>query len=573
MENFLRIMEEREPVRVPVGKRGDLVIKLWVECICGEKFLVRKSSLSSGCTKSCGCRSGKSKTNAKKRGVSQERHYLAEHPLYETWRHIKAKTSNENAVNYENVPLEQGWNQYKNFYDWGLPQWSDGLHISRRIAEDGFVPDNCYFCTKDEINTPYKTDRHKSTCMERFGVDSPIKDGLIKQKIKDTYLEKTGYDNPLKNPIVKEKIKSTLIDKYGVDHLSKNPDIIIKRRENNIEKYGVGCPTQLESVQLKIKNTVREKYGVDYIMQCKEFKDKSRATSVERYGHEYPAQSDEIKIKTRLTNLEIYGCHPPHTNCKMENSFRDWLESYGYKFPSTYDVLETHQIDMYCDELKVAVEIGAAWWHSTHKGRDKFYHYNKYKGCKDKGIKLVSIYADEWENRPNQVKNHLKREFGFCSRKIDAQDCDIEPMERKEAIAFYNANSIIATDNVYKAYKIVKENEVLGCFVFRRVINKSTVRLLAPAYLDDVAIENPEWLFSQIPHHPTRTIVAKVNNRFSDDWAATIGFKLERAIDPKYQLVPTSQRNKRTIIREANKKYHKVYNAGYSQWQLSSTGA
>ena len=97
----------------------------------------------------------------------------------------------------------------------------------------------------------------------------------IKNKLKATCIEKYGVDTPLKTPKAKEsfntinwdernkKSKATCIERYGVDNISKLEETTIKKRESSLKKYGVEHPSKLESVKNKQKETNLLKYGSD----------------------------------------------------------------------------------------------------------------------------------------------------------------------------------------------------------------------------------------------------------------------------------------------------------------------
>jgi len=51
-------------------------------------------------------------------------------------------------------------------------------------------------------------------------------------------------------------------------------------------------------------------------------------------------------------------------------------------------------------EKKLAIEFNGTYWHSTECGKDRWYHLNKTLRCKEKGIRLIHIFENEWkENR------------------------------------------------------------------------------------------------------------------------------------------------------------------------------
>ena len=105
------------------------------------------------------------------------------------------------------------------------------------------------------------------------------------------------------------KIKSTAtnIKKYGVEHPLQNKDIKNKIKITNLQKYGVENPAQNEYFKNKMKITNLEKYGFEYPLQNEDIKNKIKLTNLEKYGNSMALQNLHIKEKSRLTILEKYG--------------------------------------------------------------------------------------------------------------------------------------------------------------------------------------------------------------------------------------------------------------------------
>lgn len=55
--------------------------------------------------------------------------------------------------------------------------------------------------------------------------------------------------------------------------------------------------------------------------------------------------------------------------------------------------------------LHLAIEFNGSFWHNSDV-KDKFYHYNKFQKCLQKGYRLIHIWEDEWDN--NLIQNKLK---------------------------------------------------------------------------------------------------------------------------------------------------------------------
>ena len=124
------------------------------------------------------------------------------------------------------------------------------------------------------------------TCINKFDVDSPLKNKEVREKIKQTNIQKYGVDNPLKNKEIREKIKQTNIQKYGVDNPLKNKEIWKKSQDNR----QISSKSKLENNFL---NYLKLKYESDDIIT--QYKSK-----------EYPYYCD-FYIKSINLYIEIQG--------------------------------------------------------------------------------------------------------------------------------------------------------------------------------------------------------------------------------------------------------------------------
>ena len=87
-----------------------------------------------------------------------------------------------------------------------------------------------------------------------------------KFKFKQTCIEKLGVDNPMKSKVIQEKSKQTCMKKYGVDHNMKSPELLKKYQDIIFKKYGVHGYTQTheykeQTIQRKIKNNTLNIWG------------------------------------------------------------------------------------------------------------------------------------------------------------------------------------------------------------------------------------------------------------------------------------------------------------------------
>ncbi|MFA1509905.1 hypothetical protein ACDN41_11815 [Priestia aryabhattai] len=116
------------------------------ECDCGESVTVKRNSLVTGHTKSCGCLE-----------KGKEKHGLRSHPLYSTWLNMKDRCYNPNNSHYQyygerGIHLCDEWkDDFKSFYDWSIDNgWRKGLSIERKDFNLSYHPDNCCWITLDQ---------------------------------------------------------------------------------------------------------------------------------------------------------------------------------------------------------------------------------------------------------------------------------------------------------------------------------------------------------------------------------------------------------------------------------------
>lgn len=95
----------------PTDQRKNGTIMWLCLCSCGEKILIRKDSLLSGYTKSCGC--------FQKEGVTT--HGMSGTRIYKTWKDIIQRCENPNDKAYKwygarGIKVCERWHSFENFY-------------------------------------------------------------------------------------------------------------------------------------------------------------------------------------------------------------------------------------------------------------------------------------------------------------------------------------------------------------------------------------------------------------------------------------------------------------------------
>jgi hypothetical protein len=148
------VVREVSPKLFPSGCEKARVL---AECECGTMFVVLSSSLTTGNTKSCGCKA--------KRLLSErsKTHGLTGTRVYRIWQGMLNRCRNENIVGHHNwggrgITVCEEWKEFESFLaDMGHPPV--GFSIERINNDGNYEPGNCKWATRTEQSRNRRTNR------------------------------------------------------------------------------------------------------------------------------------------------------------------------------------------------------------------------------------------------------------------------------------------------------------------------------------------------------------------------------------------------------------------------------
>ena len=125
--------------------------KWMCECKCGTKRAVIGSNLRNRSSRNCGC------IRAEKLKNKEETHKMSKSRLYNIWKEILQRTTNEKNKNYRyyggrGIGICNEWREnFETFAKWSNENgYSPNMTIERRDNSKGYQPDNCYWATMKE---------------------------------------------------------------------------------------------------------------------------------------------------------------------------------------------------------------------------------------------------------------------------------------------------------------------------------------------------------------------------------------------------------------------------------------
>ena len=374
-----------------------------------------------------------------------------------------------------------------------------------KILNTKYSKYNASISTGDKYSCSVICARKKAALsnLEKYGVENPSQSEAIKKKKQETTFKNYGVDNPFQSDEVKDKIKETNIEKYGFENPMMSDEVRNKARETNIEKYGVESPMMSDEFKNKVKETNIERYGVDVYFKSDSFKEKFKITSLSNYGFSHPMKSDEFKRSFRNNNIKKYGvdhitkCEDFRLKYKISNdesyirylndnislfkcilghSFEIHIDNYikrsksniplcticnpinsqnSFKEKEILDFIRTKyfgeiisgyrdglEIDIYLPELKIGFEFNGLYWHSD-KFVDKNYHLDKTNFFKEKNIRIIHIWEDDWIFRRNILESQISNILKINSNNIFARKCKVVEIKDSKVVSkFLNDNHI-----------------------------------------------------------------------------------------------------------------------------------
>ena len=311
-----------------------------------------------------------------------------------------------------------------------------------------------------------------------------------KNNVKITNNNRYGGNSPISSPIVFNKIKETINNRYGVDNIFKNIDYI---SEKTFNKYGVTHISKLETTKEKINKTNKDKYGVKTPLLLKE----NRLKGVDVKLNVFLEKYSSLMVKDILINDITINCSScgndyiidrnllfyrfnnvdnPCTICNPVSSLTSFKENDLQNFISGLNIdfivndrkiLDGQEIDIYIPSKKIAIEFNGLYWHSDiFKSKD--YHMNKTNLCEKKGIRLIHIFEDEWDNKKDIVKSRIKSILQLTENIIYGRKCIIKTIPIKIKSDFLNENHIQGSTGSKINLGLYYENNLVSVMTFGR---------------------------------------------------------------------------------------------------------
>ena len=276
----------------------------------------------------------------------------------------------------------------------------------------------------------------KKIAMELYGVDHFSKAEEMIKKSKETSVKR--YGNLFqKTKEWKDKVKDVCIERYGVDSVSKVEEFKKRQVDTLIKRYGVDSPLKSAKIKEKAKETLKKNYGVDSALQSPILMARMKKTCLEKYGDDHAMRNDEVKTRSMRSRIEKYGTLVSNLG-KTQREITTWLNSLGFNFKPDVSILLNRELDLYDPAQSLAIEFCGLYWHNENspEPRTRSYHHDKWRRCKDKGIQLLTIFDDEWNQRRSVVESLILSKLGVFERRLQGRKCEVREISKDDMKSF-----------------------------------------------------------------------------------------------------------------------------------------
>jgi hypothetical protein len=181
-------------------------------------------------------------------------------------------------------------------------------------------------------------------------------------------------------------------------------------------------------------------------------------------------------VKKKVTSSALIGGHTKscgHVKSHMEAELIKFLqENHTNVIANDRSVLGRKQeLDAYLPDLKLGIELNGIYWHGeltrakngkSEATRSKLGCFDKYLKCKEKGIRLVNIFEDEWNMKKDVVKGYL---LSILKKKgsIGAKKCMIN---KGKTVEFFDKYHLQGAGVGGQTYYLTYENEIVASAKF-----------------------------------------------------------------------------------------------------------
>lgn len=386
------------------------------------------------------------------------------------------------------------------------------------IKNDIFNIVLCKECNSNPVSWDSGKAVHRTYC----SIKCKSKSQDVKDKSKQTWKEIYGVDNPQKSELVNNKSKKTKLERYGTETFS-NPE---KRKQTCLEKYG--AKTFAES--LRSPESLEKVKNKDFLYE----QHVTLRKPIDKIAKELDLHPSTVSSYLKSAGLSIIR----YKTSEGEKELSDFLREHFNILTNIRDIISPKELDIFIPEKNVAVEYCGLYWHSFEINNNVNVHKEKYESCRDKGIKLITIFEDEWFTKKEIVKNKLLHILGVNkNQKVFARKCKVKEIDSITAKKFHNENHIQGYASGFLHIGLFFDDKIVSCISFKKR-NAQELELIRYSTNCSVVGGFSKLLSFVLSNNKVFDIVTFADLRWHyGEVYLKCGFYIDKIIAPDYQYI------------------------------------
>lgn len=406
--------------------------------------------------------------------------------------------------------------------------------------------------------------------------------------------------------------KSTMSSRYGTPSFFASAQfkrLNIKHDQSNRDKSaGIAAldayrnspdyvhPMHTNEIKTKLTNTTIRNLGIDGVCDSATLK---KFLDIHHHHHKKTLTEISNEYNIPISSLSKWASkldvvvHPYYTSYEQLEIYNFLIEA-GVTVELNNRSIISGELDLYLPDYDLAIEYCGLYWHSDLY-KDKNYHKRKYDKCNSIGIRLITIFQNEWIENRELIKTKLLHIIGISTgSKIYARKCNIVEPTTREVRHFMDTYHIqgYGTGGKY-TIGLVHDSKLVAVMSFKKE-NKLTDSVLLERYATSEHIVGG---FSKLLKHATHTLnklgIIKISTFADLRWSRgqlyiDSGFVEVSRVKPDYAYIRNARlyhkfnfRHKKlknitgydpTISESQNTKnmnIHKIYDCGKIKYEIS----
>lgn len=344
----------------------------------------------------------------------------------------------------------------------------------------------------------------------------------------------------------KKKIRESLLSQ----DLHMSPESIIKRNKALEEKRKCGWihPSSLLESKEKMRRIMLGKHYGTSIIENLESPEWLREQHISM-GKPLSIICKELGMDDKATDrisrlLKKYNIEQQYwfSSSYPEREIASFLSDLNISFRiNARDVIRPKELDIYIPSKSLAIEYCGLFWHNENF-LDNDYHYNKWRLCQDKNIRLLTIFEDEWMFKQEIVKKKIVNILGLDKESVYARKCSIVVVTTKTKNSFLDQYHIQGSGPGSINLGLTYCGDLVACISF---VRKDCNQYILNRYATSVRVTGG---FSKLLKHFITVYAPSKITTFADlRWSngevyEKNGFKLDGMVKPDYEYIVNGTR-------------------------------